>query len=180
MHKASVVAVFVAGLVSAAPASAGCWATVGLAPPPAGTSAGDVWNAKLVVLQHGRNPLPDAQNAKPKLTIVNRATGERNTFTAKATNAAAGAYSARVVFPSKGAWRYEVFDGFTSWSPDGEAAGCARTHRFAAVQIGGPEGSARSGPLAGGLVLGGLVAAGAALLYLVRRRSARPAAVRAA
>ena len=173
MRKALLAGLVIVVLGSAAPANAGCWATVGLTPPPAGTSAGDVWNAKLTVLQHGRNPLPDARTATPKLTIVNRATGQRKTFKASATNPAKGVYTARVVFPGKGAWRYEVYDGFTS--AGGEAVPCARTHTFAGASIGGSDSSSGAWPLAGGLVGLGLVAA-AAFAYVVRRRSSRPVA----
>lgn len=197
MRKALLGAIAVAALAFAAPASAGCWATAGLAPPPAGTAAGDVWTAKLTILQHGRNPLPDAADAKPTVTIVNQASGERQTFTARSTDAAAGRYEAQVVFPSAGTWRYEVFDGFTSWN--GQPAPCAKTHTFAAAQIGGPGAGSRSGggppksvagpskavavdtrafpvwPVAGGV--GALLAAAIVLLYFVRKHSSRsPAA----
>jgi hypothetical protein len=126
----------VGALVFPTPASAGCWATVGLAPPPADTAAGDVWTAQITVLQHGQNPLPDASDATPRVTIVNRATGERRTFPGRATDPSAGTYAARVVFPSAGTWSYQVFDGFTSWN--GDPAPCAQTHTFTDVEIGGP------------------------------------------
>lgn len=184
MRKALIACVLGVALGSAAPASAGCWATVRLAPPPAGTTAGEVWAARITVLQHGRNPLPDAE-AKPRLTIVNRATGKRRTFTAGASNPATGRYEARVVFPSAGVWRYEVFDGFTSWN--GQPAPCGTTHTFAGVQIGGPSTGARDGgqgshaastvslwPLVGGI--GAVLVAGAVLAYVVRRRGSRPPA----
>jgi hypothetical protein len=60
MRKALIGTVVLAALAFAAPASAGCWATAGLAPPSEGTAAGQVWTARITVLQHGRNPLPDA------------------------------------------------------------------------------------------------------------------------
>jgi hypothetical protein len=128
--------VLLVALMSAAPASAGCWATVGLTPPPSGTSAGDVWKARITVLQHDLNPLPDARDASPKVTIVNSASGEKQTFVAKATDPAAGRYLARVVFPSAGSWNYKVFDDFTT--ANGAPAPCAQTHSFASVEIGGP------------------------------------------
>jgi hypothetical protein len=165
----------VAALTFAAPASAGCWATVGLAPPPAGTAAGDVWRAKLTVLQHGRNALPDAASAVPKITIVN-GKGTKETFRAKATDPSAGVYEAHVVFPSGGTWRYEVFDGFTSWN--GAPAPCAKTHTFGSVEIAGGSGASASGtgtfpvwPVVGGL--GALLVAGVALAYFVRRHGSR-------
>ena len=178
MRKALIAAVFVAALVPA-PASAGCWATVGLVPPPAGTVAGDVWVAEVTVLQHGRQPLPDAADATPKVTIVDRETGEKQTFAARSTDPGAGLYEAEVVFPSAGAWSYEVFDGFTSWND--EPAPCAQTHTFAAVQIGqvGVGGSTVSTeassfpvwPIASGL--GGLLVVAAFARRLVEARRAR-------
>jgi hypothetical protein len=95
-----------------------------------------VWRAQITVLQHGKNPLPDARDASPKVTIVNQAGGVTKSFVARAIDPTAGRYVARVVFPSKGRWSYEVFDGFTSWN--GDPAPCAQTHSFASVQIGGP------------------------------------------
>ena len=103
MRKALLGGVLLAAFTFASPAGAGCWATVGLAPPPNGLAAGKTWTAELKVLQHGRNPLPDAADAKPTVTIINRATDDRRTFTAKATDPAAGLYEAKVVFPSPGA-----------------------------------------------------------------------------
>jgi hypothetical protein len=177
MRKALIAGVSaVAALAFAAPASAGCWATVGLAPPPAGTTAGAAWTAEITVLQHSRNPLPDAGTAVPRLTIVNGSTGAKKTFPAKATDPAEGVYQARVVFPTAGTWRYEVFDGFTTW--DGRPAPCAKTHTFGAVQIGAGSGAAGSGgdgfpvwPLAAGL--GALLVAGLGLVYFVRRHASR-------
>ena len=135
MRKAVIAgAALLAVLTSPASASAGCWATVGLAPPPQAISAGDVWNAEITVLQHGRNPLPDARDASPEVTIIG-ASGERRVFTARSSDPAAGRYMARVVFPRAGRWSYEVFDGFTKW--EGESVPCAQTHSFAAVEIGG-------------------------------------------
>jgi hypothetical protein len=49
------------------------------------------------------------------------------TFSARPTSRT-GVYRARVVFPSAGTWRYEVFDAFTEY-------GGARTHKFAPVRI---------------------------------------------
>ena len=49
------------------------------------------------------------------------------TFRARPTSRS-GVYRAKIVFPSAGTWRYEVFDAFTTY-------GGARTHRFAAVKI---------------------------------------------
>ena len=178
-------------LAFAAPASAGCWATVGLAPPPATVAAGDVWTAEVTVLQHGRYPLPGEVKARPTVTIVNADGGEQRTFPAKATDRKGGLYTAEVVFPSNGRWSYEVYDGFDNWN--GEPAPCATTHTFASVDVGGGPTAASSGPpkppassgsgsgfpawpVAGGIA--GALAAAAALAFLLRRRGPRaPASV---
>jgi len=140
MRRLLIVALAVGALVQAGTASAGCWATVGLAPPPDGIAPGDTWTARMTVLQHGRTPLPDAKTARPTLTIVNDARGGQRTFVARPTKDPT-VFTASVVFPSAGSWRYEVFDGFTTWQ--GEPAPCAQTHAFSAVSVGGA-------PVAGG------------------------------
>lgn len=155
-------AVVASALFFAAPATAGCLATVGVAPPPERTTAGDVWLANLTILQHGRSPLPDARNARPTVTIRNRATGEEATFVAKVSDARRGTYVARVVFPSAGTWSYEVFDDFTSWG--GEEAPCAQTHTFRAVEILGTSGSGAGAPPGGGSFPVWPVAGGALVL----------------
>ena len=146
MRRLLIAAIAVGALVQAAAASAGCWATVGLAPPPAGVGPGQTWTARMTVLQHGQTPLPNAATARPTLTIVNDATGERRTFTARPTKDPT-VFQAGVVFPSAGSWRYEVFDDFTTWEAAGEPAPCAQTHSFAAVAIGGrPTGGEPAAP----------------------------------
>src|SRR5688500_3836972 len=120
MRKALFIGVLLAALTHAAPAAAGCWATVQLAPPPAGTMAGKAWTAELTVLQHGRNPLPDAADARPAVIITNAA-GDRKSFTAEPVDSSKGLYSTDVVFPSAGTWNYAVVDGFTTWG-EGEPA----------------------------------------------------------
>jgi hypothetical protein len=177
MRRILIAAVLAVALAQASAASAGCMATVGLAPPPAGTSAGTTWTAELTVLQHGRNALPNAATARPELTIVNTGTGERKTFVARPTQDAE-VFVAQVVFPAAGSWRYEVYDDFSE--ADGQAVPCARTHTFAAVSVGGPaDGSAPPGSGGGGAgfpvvpAVGGTLALLAALAVsvgLVRRR----------
>jgi hypothetical protein len=176
MRKALIGGAVLVALTFAAPASGGCWATAGLAAPPEGTAAGQVWTAQITVLQHGRNPLPDARDATPRVTIVNSSTGVRKTFTAEPSNPGAGRYEARVVFPSAGTWSYKVFDGFTSW--DGRPAPCARTHTFASVQIGGPDAAPGVGsgsfplwPVVGGL--GAVLVASIVLVGFIRRHGSR-------
>jgi hypothetical protein len=122
-------------LVLAGTAVAGGWATVQLSSLPKGLSAGQPWVVDITVLQHGKTPL---DGVKPTVTIYRvaaRATSagsgavkERLTFAARPT-ARTGVYRARVVFPSAGTWRFEVYDGFAQY-------GGAQTHTFAPVKIG--------------------------------------------
>lgn len=173
MKRTLIAALLAAVLVQAGTASAGCWATVGLAPPPAGIAAGTTWTAELTVLQHGTNALPNAATARPTVTIVNAETGERRVFVARPTSDPE-VFAAEMAFPAAGSWRYEVYDDFSSW--EGEPAPCAQTHTFAAVTVGGPSGGGAPGggagfpvwPLAGGGLA--LVAALAVPFALLRRR----------
>lgn len=143
MRRILIAAVLVGVLVQAGTASAGCMATVGLAPPPQGIAPGATWTAELTILQHGRNALPNAAVARPTVTIVNTETGARREFAARRTNNPE-VFVAEVVFPAAGSWRYEVYDDFTS--ENGQPAPCAQTHGFAAVTVGGPTGGTPSGP----------------------------------
>jgi hypothetical protein len=120
-------------LVLVGTAAAGGWATVKLSSFPQGLSAGEAWVVDITVLQHGRTPL---EGLKPTVTIrkvgprplsaVSKA-GPTRTFAARPT-AGNGVYRARVVFPTAGTWRFEVYDGFVQY-------GGARTHRYAPVKI---------------------------------------------
>ena len=145
MKRILIAAVLVGALVEAGVASAGCVATVGLAPPPAGIAPGTTWTAEMTVLLHGINALPNAKTAQPTLTIVNTETGASKTFVARGTNDPV-VFVADVVFPSAGSWRYEVYDDFSS--EGGQPVPCAQTHTFSAVTVGGPAGggSTPSGP----------------------------------
>jgi hypothetical protein len=121
-------------LVLAGTALAGGWATVRLSSLPTGLSAGEPWVVNITVLQHGRTPL---DGLKPTVTIrkvaarttsaSSQAAKESHTFAARPTGRT-GVYRARVVFPSAGTWRYEVYDAFVTY-------GGARTHTFAPVKI---------------------------------------------
>jgi hypothetical protein len=144
MKRILIAAVLVGALVQAGAASAGCMATVGLAPPPAGIDPGTTWTAELTILQHGINPLPNADTARPTVTIVNTETGAKRTFVARSTKDPA-VFVAKVVFPSKGSWSYQVYDDFTS--EGGQPVPCAQTHSFTAVSVGGvPTGGGGSEP----------------------------------
>jgi hypothetical protein len=177
MRKALFVSVLVGALAYAAPASAGCWATVQLAGPPAGTKAGATWTAEITVFQHGRYPLPDAADARPTVTIANSA-GDRKTFTAKPVDPAKGTYAANVVFPSGGTWTYAVFDDFTS--ANGQSVPCSQTHELGTAKIGGPPaGTATTGggsfpvwPVTGAFSAALLIVAGAVFFAVRARRTA--------
>jgi hypothetical protein len=137
MKRILIAVVLVGALVQAGVASAGCMATVGLAPPPAGIEPGTTWTAEMTVLQHGLNALPNADTARPTLTIANSKTGAEKTFVARATKNPE-VFVADVVFPTAGSWTYSVYDDFSS--EGGQPVPCAQTHTFAAVTIGGPAG----------------------------------------
>jgi hypothetical protein len=132
MRRSLVVAGVVA-LVCASTALAGGWATVKLSSTPKGTAADEPWVVDITVLQHGLASQPLCC-VKPTVTIRKiapfrspSAASKPLTFKARPTSRV-GVYRARVVFPSPGTWRYEVFDGFTEY-------GGARTHKFKAVKI---------------------------------------------
>jgi hypothetical protein len=190
MRRFLIATIVVGALAQVGTASAGCWATVGLAPPPNGIAPGETWTARMTVLQHGRTPLPNAESARPTLTIRNTETGATRTFSSRPTKDPT-VFQANVVFPSTGSWRYEVFDDFTSW--DGQSVPCAQTHSFKAIAVGGSGGSdgSRAGspieplptasadrdgfpywPVVGG-ILGVLAAVGGGGALIRKRRAAR-------
>jgi hypothetical protein len=133
VRKSLIVAAAVA-LVCASTAVAGNWATVKLSSSPKGMSAAEPWVVNITVLQHGLASQPLCC-LKPTVTIRKVAPvrsaavslKKALTFMARPTTRP-GVYRARVVFPSAGTWRYEVWDGFTQY-------GGARSHTFAAVKI---------------------------------------------
>ena len=145
--------------LSAGSASAGGFATAGVAPPPDGIEAGQGWDARIEIKQHGRTPLAGLE---PTLTIRQGSTAK--TFPTDPTDQV-GVYVAHVTFPSAGEWGYEVMDGFVG-----------TTHTFAPVVVT----AAGSTGDDGGLGRWGLVLViGAAVLlavgaFLVAQRSGRP------
>lgn len=114
-----------AALAMPASALAGGWATAGVGPPDDGIGAGDTWNAKVTILQHG-NPETPLMGVIPTLTIKNGSTTK--TFKGTRTDEA-GVSTIKVVFPSSGKWSYAVYDGFSEY-------GGATTHKFPSVTIG--------------------------------------------
>jgi hypothetical protein len=178
------VAAVMAALALPAIAGAGGFATVGLSSLPDGTSPGTPWHVTLTILQHGGTPLTDV---KPTVRIRSDDGRTTRTFAAKAAGKD-GLYTADVVFPSAGQWRYSVNDGFS------------QTHAFAPVAIGasrpvavpgsqsgaGPAGavapkadtSGSVGAALGAALGAGLLAALLATLLVRRRPEAEPAAPR--
>jgi hypothetical protein len=173
-------AVAVAGAIALAlpgAASAGGFATVGLSSLPDGTAPGRPWHVTLTILRHGRTPL---STLRPTITI--RSGDIARTFPARPA-LRRGTYTADVVFPTAGRWRYEVNDNFS------------QIHTFAPVSIGAshavtapppaPASSAAAAADDGGADVGaalavalaaGLLAALATALVLHRRPPAVPAA----
>jgi hypothetical protein len=116
---AMAMAVLVALALPAA-ASAGGFATVGLSSLPDGTAPGKPWHVTLTILQHGRTPLP---NLQPTVTVTSANGATTRTFAAR-PGREAGVYTANVVFPKAGVWRYAVNDNFS------------QVHQFAPVTVG--------------------------------------------
>ena len=161
MRRLVIALALAAAVAVPATVHAGGWATVTLAPPPAGLEADETWTAQLTVLAHGVTPT-DA--AAPSITI--RGASGTQTFEAKPTGKP-GVYVANVVFPSAGSWDYEVSDGY----------GQSQTHTYAPVEIvpvtgGGSDDGVPVWPFAIGVAV--LVAACAAALA-ARQRDRRPA-----
>jgi len=154
------VSALVLAAVAAAPASAGGWATVGLASTPEGVSSGETWEAEITVLRHGVTP---TDGAAPSLTIRNQH-DVSETFAAEPTGQT-GVYVARVVFPAAGSWSFEIDNGLVA-TGYGESA----TTTYAPVTIGAGSGDGPSSfptlPLG---VLAAVVALAAAGLFGVRR-----------
>jgi len=134
--RKSLIIASVVALVCAGTALAGGWATVKLSSLPRGLSAGEPWVVNVTVLQHGlaSQPLcclaPTVTIRKVAARLTSGTSGVSKTFRARPTGRT-GVYRARVIFPSAGTRRFEVFDGFTQY-------GGARTHTFAPVKIARP------------------------------------------
>jgi len=156
-------------LVLPAVAGAGGFATVGLSSLPDGTAPGEPWHVTLTILQHGRTPLPDLS---PVVRIRSADGATTRTYPARPARRV-GVYTADVVFPTAGRWRYAIDDGFS------------QTHDFAPATIGTaatapPVDAASGGAKAGGTNVGAAFAAAAAagvlatLLAAALMRSRRP------
>ena len=160
MSRLVIATALVAALAVPAVAQAGGWATVTLAPPPAGLEADETWRAQLTVLRHGVTP---TGGATPSITI--RGESGSQTFRARPAGTA-GKYVAHVVFPSSGRWDYEVSDGLAA-----TGYGISQTHTYSPVVIapgaGGVGASVPVWPFALGAVL--LLMVGVAVVTKQRR-----------
>jgi YtkA-like len=165
MRKLLILIMAAAALAVPGSVAAGGWATASLGPPDDGLQAGDTWNARVTILQHGETPL---SGVEPTVRIRNDK-GTTVRFPARPTNEV-GVYEAEVKFPSSGTWSYEVYDGF-------EQYGGAQTHTFAPVEIAhGSGGGVALWPFVVAGLAAALVAGAVAWLVRVRRRaSAVPA-----
>jgi hypothetical protein len=166
MRKLLIAMVAAAALAVPGTAAAGGWATAGLGPPDDGLQAGDTWDARVTILQHGRTPLAGVE---PTVTIRNDK-GTTLTFPAHPTGEV-GVYEAQVKFPSGGSWSYEVYDGF-------EQYGGAQTHTFGPVAIApaaGGDGVTVWPFVLAGLALALVVGVGVWFARVRRRASAVPA-----
>lgn len=162
MRHLVTLSVLVAALAVSPTAGAGGWASVGFAPLPDGTAAGETWTPKITVLQHGKTPLGG-------LTPVVTITGDEQvqTFTATETSEV-GVYEASVVFPEDGEWRILVDSGWI-----GEAS-----VTYGPVSVGsGPAGEPTSFPTlpVGIAIVAGLALLAAATLGVFRQRRLTPA-----
>jgi hypothetical protein len=117
---------FLAAVVAAAFLAAGALAKEGgveLSSTPYGTNAGDPWNTEMLLIDGTPEMLAQA---KPGITIHSDKTGFTQDFAAKPTDKP-GVYTVDVVFPDKGFWTYEAYDGVTD-----------RTYEYPVVYIDGP------------------------------------------
>jgi hypothetical protein len=144
-------------------AHAGGWATVTLAPPPAGLEVGETWTANLTVLRHGVTP---TDGATPSITILGDSGPQ--TFRAKPAGAT-GKYVAHVAFPTTGSWDYEVNDGLAA-----TGYGVSQTHTYSPVTIAPGTGGGGGVPV-WPFALGVTALAIAGAIALVRQRDRRPA-----
>jgi hypothetical protein len=106
-RRAIALAVVAVALGAVSAAMAGGWATVKLSSSPRGIHAGEVWDVRLTILQHGVRPLAGVTPA----VLISKGDVRRR-FPARAT-ATVGVYRARVVFPTAGTWTWKIDDGFT-------------------------------------------------------------------
>ena len=102
------IALVIAGVAVgvALPVWAGGWAVVTLDSLPQGLKAGEPFSIGFTVRQHGRTPISDLDPA-PSVEARHAATGDLVRATA-ASGGGPGHYSAQIVLPSAGAWKWGI------------------------------------------------------------------------
>ena len=154
MRKLIVLAALAAGLTAVTSASAGGWATLGIAPLPDGTEAGGTWSPDITIRQHGQTPL---DGLMPFVTISD-GNGASHEFVAEPAGEP-GVYTAEVTFPEAGSWHVVVESGF----------GDSRLTYGPVSVVGDAPGGGSDAPTAGLLALAAALAVGGAAVLGVRR-----------
>ena len=103
---------------------------------PNGTDAGESWSPLITINMPGAGRV---EGVRPRVII--RRGVMRRSFATKPTGRR-GVYRARVVFPSRGRWRYGVDDGLDRFEP-----GAGRVHGFPPVRIAPGEPTLPKAPL---------------------------------
>ena len=103
---------------------------------PNGTDAGEPWKPLITVTMPGNGRLA---GVRPR--VISRRGVMRRSFAARPTGRR-GVYRARVVFPSRGRWRYGIHDGF-----DRLERGAGQVHGFPPVRIAPDEPRLAEAPL---------------------------------
>jgi hypothetical protein len=154
-------------LTAPAVAHAGGLATVRLSSTPESLRAGQPWRVELAIRQPGRAPRSDLRPA----VVVRDADGNRTIYRAVATRRT-GHYATTVRFPSAGQWTYFVYDGLDPEHPHTYPAVVIRPANAGVATTRHPD---PVGPPALPIVLAGVLALGAGIVWLARRRRHPPA-----
>jgi len=153
-------------LALTAPAWAGGWAVVTLDTLPTQVVAGQPFSIGFIVRQHGQRPM---EGLAPTIILYSPDTRKTTTVTAKAEGAT-GHYTAEVTFPSAGTWDWSI-DAF-GFAPQPMPR---LTVLGAAPAVSSGTRASLSLPTLIGFIT--LIAAGGALVLLIRTRAAWAAAL---
>ncbi|MBM2851198.1 MAG: hypothetical protein HW418_4140 [Anaerolineales bacterium] len=153
-------------LALTAPAWAGGWAVVTLDTLPTQVVAGQPFSIGFIVRQHGQRPM---EGLAPTIILYSPGTRKTSTVTAKAEGAI-GHYTAEVTFPSGGTWDWSI-DAF-GFAPQPMPR---LTVLGAAPAVSSGTRASLSLPTLIGFIA--LIAAGGALVLLIRTRAAWAAAL---
>ena len=154
-------------LTAPAVAHAGGSASVRLSSRPDGLPVGQPWQVEMTIAQPGRAPRSDLR----PVIVARDADGYPTTFRAHSTGSP-GRYAATVRFPRAGQWTYSVSAGVEGAT--------SSTYPAVVIRPPSPAPAARRpdpvGPTALPIVLGAVLALGAAAVWLARRRRHHPPA----